>query len=218
MLPATEVEVACRRFSTTRLKWEAVELLWLFAGLSEGSAPRHLHYSILLTCFACSHCHRNWFPERSGGSFCSGASKGEDREERVRGESRGEKKRDTQRGKEKQREGEVRVWDQERKSERHCHWWVHSCHSWFNQWFKSDALSIFFPSLLAFDDWFPRLGFPAVLVWGRLQVVSLLGDVREGETHGASLSDAGDRCRAELAFYFINQLNTVVTSKLVISD
>ena len=38
-------------FSTTRLKWEAYwACLTVSPRLSEGSAPRHLHYSILLTC------------------------------------------------------------------------------------------------------------------------------------------------------------------------
>ena len=61
---------------------------------------------------ACSHCHRNRVPECSGGSVCSGASEGEDQEERVKEEEGGEK-RGTEREKEKQREGEVREGERE---------------------------------------------------------------------------------------------------------
>ncbi|XP_037630034.1 synaptotagmin-6 [Sebastes umbrosus] len=63
---------------------------------------------------ACSQCHRNWVPECSGGSFCSGASEGEDREERARGGG-GRQKRDTERKKERGRSERERA--QERKSE-----------------------------------------------------------------------------------------------------
>lgn len=92
--------------------------------LSEGSAPRHLHYSILLTCLLGSHCHRNRVPESSGGSFCSGASKGEDRGGGGESEGGGVRRRskEAQREKRGETEEEREVRDQERKSERHCHW------------------------------------------------------------------------------------------------
>lgn len=171
-------------FSATRLKWEAIELVWLFAGLSEGSAPRHLHHSILLT---------SLLPHTAIETGFQSAVEAHSAQEQARERTgragwvvaiRKEKRRGTSQG---ETVGE-RVKDQERKSERHCHWWVRSCHSRFNQWFESDALSLFFPSSVfaSFDDWSLWLSFSAADALGTGCTLSVCCGMCDDETNAVS--------------------------------
>lgn len=180
MFTATEVQVACGRFSTTGLKWEAIELVWL-----GWVTDLPLDICSTVSCWlACSHCHRNWVPECSGGSFCSGASKEEDRKERVRGRRRRKKR---QREKEKQRVGEVKR-ERERGKVRHTVTGEYTAVT--ADWIRGSNLLLwasFFLlcSLLTID-------FTAVLL-DRLQVASLLADVS-----GRDARRFAQRCRGQM--------------------
>lgn len=93
---ATLVEVAGGRFSTRLKWWEAIERVWLLAGAEWGICPQTFALQYPADWLACSHCHRNRVPECSGGSLCSGARQGTDREE-------SDWRRDTEREREREK-------------------------------------------------------------------------------------------------------------------